>query len=137
MRASRILPKRERLVVGFIPLLEQVPGFIAYYWIDAGGGVMASLSVYENQAGADESVRLAGEWVRDNAATLITIPQSRGRSRSFQDEAPERTPRQSRSRHPGAFFRLIFTEPVTGPLAFGFACHLGLGLFRHNDPGEV
>ncbi len=58
----------------FIPLLEQVPGFIAYYWIDAGGGVMASLSVYENQAGADESVRLAGEWVRDNAATLIPNP---------------------------------------------------------------
>ena len=59
---------------GFIPLLEQVPGFIAYYWIDAGGGVMASLSVYENQAGADESVRLAGEWVRENAATLIPNP---------------------------------------------------------------
>ena len=59
---------------GFIPLLEQVPGFIAYYWIDAGGGVMASLSVYENQAGADASVRLAGEWVRENAATLIPNP---------------------------------------------------------------
>jgi hypothetical protein len=58
----------------FVPLLEQVPGFVAYYWIDAGGGVMASLSVYEDQGGADESVRVAHDWVRDNAATLIPNP---------------------------------------------------------------
>ena len=30
----------------FIPLLEKVPGFIGYYWIDAGHGVMASLSLF-------------------------------------------------------------------------------------------
>src|SRR5690348_13095456 len=58
----------------FIPQLEHIPGFIAYYWIDAGNGVMASLSVFEDQAGADESVRLARDWVRENAATLIPNP---------------------------------------------------------------
>jgi hypothetical protein len=58
----------------FIPLLEHVPGFIAYYWIDAGDGVMASLSVYEDQAGADKSVEVAREWVRENAAELIPNP---------------------------------------------------------------
>jgi hypothetical protein len=58
----------------FIPLLEHVPGFIAYYWIDAGGGTMASLSVYEDKAGADKSVELAREWVRENAAELIPNP---------------------------------------------------------------
>ena len=58
----------------FIPLLEHVPGFIAYYWIDAGDGVMASLSVYESQAGADKSIELAREWVRENAAELIPNP---------------------------------------------------------------
>ena len=56
----------------FIPLLEHVPGFIAYYWIDAGA--MASLSVFDDQAGADESVRLAHEWVQENAAALIPNP---------------------------------------------------------------
>ena len=30
----------------------------------------------------------------------------------------------------GSFWRLTFTEPVAGPLALGFACHFGLGLFR-------
>jgi CRISPR-associated protein Csb2 len=38
----------------------------------------------------------------------------------------------ARSRHPGSFWRLAFAWPVPGPLAFGFACHLGLGLFRHD-----
>lgn len=30
----------------------------------------------------------------------------------------------------GSFWRLTFAEPVQGPLALGFACHFGLGLFR-------
>ncbi len=29
----------------------------------------------------------------------------------------------------GSFWRLTFPEPIAGPLAFGFACHFGLGLF--------
>lgn len=30
----------------------------------------------------------------------------------------------------GSFWRLTFTESVQGPLALGFACHYGLGLFK-------
>ncbi|WP_435103730.1 type I-G CRISPR-associated protein Csb2 [Arhodomonas sp. AD133] len=30
----------------------------------------------------------------------------------------------------GQFVRLTFPEPITGPIALGFACHFGLGLFR-------
>lgn len=30
----------------------------------------------------------------------------------------------------GSFWRLTFPEPISGPLALGFACHYGLGLFR-------
>ena len=33
----------------------------------------------------------------------------------------------------GAFVKLTFGEPVRGPLALGFACHFGLGLFRPAD----
>ena len=35
---------------------------------------MASLSVFDDQTGADESVRIAHDWVRENAATLIPNP---------------------------------------------------------------
>lgn len=34
------------------------------------------------------------------------------------------------SGHPGSFWRITFDIRVRGPLALGFACHLGLGLFR-------
>src|SRR5699024_8061864 len=30
----------------------------------------------------------------------------------------------------GSFWRLSFPEPVEGPIALGFGCHYGLGLFR-------
>ncbi|MGT2532291.1 hypothetical protein ACU4GG_38470 [Streptomyces nojiriensis] len=63
-----------RVDEGFVPLLRQVPGFVAYYWIDAGGGVMVSTSVYEDRAGAEESVRRAAEFVRDNLASLLPTP---------------------------------------------------------------
>ncbi|QOC21488.1 type I-U CRISPR-associated protein Cas5/Cas6 [Wenzhouxiangella sp. AB-CW3] len=33
----------------------------------------------------------------------------------------------------GSFWRLSFSEPVTGPLALGFGCHFGLGLFARRD----
>jgi hypothetical protein len=64
-----------RLVAeSFIPQLEHVPGFIAYYWIDAGAGTMASLSVFENKDGADASVELAHEWIVANAPDLFPNP---------------------------------------------------------------
>jgi hypothetical protein len=58
----------------FLPLLDRVQGFVAYYWIDAGDGAMASLSVFDDKAGADESVKLAHDWVQENAAALIPNP---------------------------------------------------------------
>ena len=45
----------------FVPLLEGVQGFVAYYWIDAGDGLIASLSVFEDKAVADESVELENQ----------------------------------------------------------------------------
>ena len=58
----------------FVPLLKEVPGFLAYYWIDAGDGVMASLSLFESKAGADKSVAVAHAWVAENAPKLFPNP---------------------------------------------------------------
>lgn len=33
----------------------------------------------------------------------------------------------------GSFWRLTFPQPVSGPLALGFACHYGLGVFAAED----
>jgi hypothetical protein len=59
----------------FVALLSQLPGFVAYYWVDAGGGVMISTSVFADRASADESNRKAADWVRqNNLASLYPNP---------------------------------------------------------------
>ncbi|MGW7441318.1 hypothetical protein [Streptomyces sp. NPDC054849] len=57
-----------------MPLLQQVSGFVAYYWVDAGDGVMVSTSVFQDRAGAEESVSRAAEFVRENLASLLPNP---------------------------------------------------------------
>jgi len=57
---------------GFVPLLKKAKGFVRYYWLDTGKGEGASISVYKDKAGADESVRLAAQFVRDHMSKLLT-----------------------------------------------------------------
>ncbi|MGZ9932813.1 hypothetical protein ACXNSR_23425 [Streptomyces sp. NC-S4] len=59
---------------GFVPIMRQVTGFVAYFWIDAGEGVMVSTSVFRDRAGAEESVERAADFVRDNLAQLLPNP---------------------------------------------------------------
>ena len=59
---------------GFVPIISEVPGFVAYYWVDAGDGVMISTSVYEDQSGAEESNRRAADFVQENLASLLPNP---------------------------------------------------------------
>jgi hypothetical protein len=63
-----------RVSEGFVPLLKELQGFVAYYWVDAGGGVMTSLSVFEDQSGAEASIERAADWVRENTAELFPNP---------------------------------------------------------------
>ncbi|GIF97632.1 hypothetical protein [Catellatospora citrea] len=63
-----------RVQEGFVPIISAVPGVVAYYWIDAGNGVMMSTSVFESRDGAEESNRRAAAWVSDNLASLLPNP---------------------------------------------------------------
>ena len=88
-----------RVNEGFVPLISKMPGFVAYYWADAGGGVMVSTSVFQDRAGVEasnkqagchaafaaktgpvdragveESNRQAADWVRQNMAPLLPNP---------------------------------------------------------------
>jgi hypothetical protein len=58
----------------FLPLVRQVQGFVAYYWVDAGGGVMVSTSVFQDRSGAEESTDRAKDFVRDRLAALLPQP---------------------------------------------------------------
>ncbi len=47
---------------------------MAYYVVDAGAGEIATVSVFEDQAGAEESVRMAADFIRQNLAALLPNP---------------------------------------------------------------
>ncbi len=63
-----------RVNEGFVPLISQIPGFVAYYWVDAGSGVMISTSVFQDQASAEESNRRAADYVRQNLVSVLPNP---------------------------------------------------------------
>ena len=48
-----------------LPSLSELPGFSGYYLIEAGNGVMSSISVFDTPDHADESTRVASNWVRE------------------------------------------------------------------------
>lgn len=55
----------------FVPLVSKAQGFVHYYWLNTGSGEGASLGVFKDKAGADESVRLAAEFVRTTMAKFL------------------------------------------------------------------
>ena len=59
---------------GFVSLISQIRGFVAYYWVDAGDGVMISTSVFKDQASAEESDRRAADYVQQNLVSLLPNP---------------------------------------------------------------
>jgi hypothetical protein len=59
---------------GFVPIISKSPGFIAYYALDIDDGTVVSFSIFQGQAGAEESNRLASEWARLNVASLVDGP---------------------------------------------------------------
>ena len=63
-----------------IPRLSKVDGFRGYYLIEADDGVMSSVDFFETQDQADESTRLASNWVRDEKleTTLPNPPKVTG-----------------------------------------------------------
>jgi len=59
-----------RVQEGFVPIISQVPGFVAYYALEVRNDEAVTVSIFDTQAGADESVRRAAEWVAHNLASL-------------------------------------------------------------------
>ena len=55
----------------FVPLISKAQGFVHYYWLDTGAGEGASFGVFKDKAGADESVRLAADFVRTRMVKLL------------------------------------------------------------------
>ena len=69
-----------RIREDFVPIVKNAKGFVRYYWkgfvryywLDTGNGEGASLGVFKDKAGADESVRLAVDYVKEHLSKLLT-----------------------------------------------------------------
>jgi hypothetical protein len=58
-----------------VPQLRELPGFSAYYLIEAGNGVLSSFGLFETSEQADESKKLVTKWISDeNFNTVIPNP---------------------------------------------------------------
>jgi len=67
---SRVEEGVRRIQSGLVPILKSVPGFVGYQVIDAGGGVIASVGFFGDQAGTEEAARKAADWVGQNLANM-------------------------------------------------------------------
>jgi hypothetical protein len=59
---------------GFVPIISDLPGFVAHYTLDAGDGVMVGISVFEHKDAEEESTFLAGEFVAEHLEPLMPNP---------------------------------------------------------------
>ena len=58
----------------FLPMISEMPGFVAYYWVDAGEGVVVTTSVFEHKDAEEQSNWRAGDFVAKNLASLLPNP---------------------------------------------------------------
>jgi hypothetical protein len=60
---------------GFVPIVSKLSGFREYFWVKTPDNQMFSVSIFENKAGAEESVRKASDYVREhNLVSLLPNP---------------------------------------------------------------
>jgi hypothetical protein len=48
-----------------IPKLSKLPGFKGYFLMEAGEGVVRSTTLFDTSSQAEDSTRLAAEWMQD------------------------------------------------------------------------
>ena len=68
---SRSVEVTKKANESLIPRLSELPGFSGYFLIDTGEGVMSSIGLFDTSTQADESTRVASEWMRDEKLERI------------------------------------------------------------------
>jgi hypothetical protein len=63
-RIGEVVKKAE---TSLVPRLSELPGFNGYYLIEAGNGVFSSVGFFDTAAHAEESTKIASNWVRDES----------------------------------------------------------------------
>ena len=67
-------PTLHKIETEFTHILRTVPGFHAYRLIDSGNSSAASVSFYETEEGALQSIEKTRDWVEANLNHLVDGP---------------------------------------------------------------
>jgi hypothetical protein len=67
----------QKIETEFVPILRTVAGFHAYRIIDSGDHTLATISFFETEQGANESVEKSHDWVHANLAHLVDGPATK------------------------------------------------------------
>ena len=65
---------RPRFEISDAAHISGTPGFRAWYLVDTGKDTLMAISIFKDQAGAEESTRRAAEWIKKNLAELMPNP---------------------------------------------------------------
>jgi hypothetical protein len=60
-----------RVREGFVPLLQDLPGFKAYYLLEGGPDVLISVRVFGSADEALASNEIAATWMRENVLEFV------------------------------------------------------------------
>ena len=63
-----------RIKEGVIPIVSDVPGFMAYYVVYAPDDTLTAIGVFNNFEAAEESNRRALAWIDENLGPLLAGP---------------------------------------------------------------
>jgi len=74
VRLGTVASAAQHAETSLLPQMNQLPGFVAYYLLDAGDSVLASISVCETPEGADAAAALAASWFRSDWPSFKVIP---------------------------------------------------------------
>ena len=58
----------------YVPIISEMPGFVAYYCVDAGDGVMVTTSVFEHKDAEEQSTFRAGQFTAEELGPLSPNP---------------------------------------------------------------
>ncbi len=76
VRTYTLLPETSeeflrRVHESFVPLISQLPGFIAYNTKRIGNDQVVTISTFDTRTGAEESILFALRWVQENTLELM------------------------------------------------------------------
>jgi hypothetical protein len=60
---------------GFVPVIRDTPGFVAYFVLAPRQDEIVAVSVFEDERSAEESNKRAEEWVSQNLSELLPAPE--------------------------------------------------------------